>query len=126
MVCKLLSCSPKILSGLLRRFTQHFIFFSTNKFEGCTFNITVYRGDRCAMESQTGVQRFNKILHFVSSPRAGKLPPIRRWQTDKKTKLRCIQLKEIVIKINRIFLYTLNNSTPTPGVEGHRRRLVGE
>ena len=45
---------------------------------------------------------------------------------DKKTKLRCIQLKEIVIKINRIFLYTLNNSTPTPGVEGHRRRLVGE
>ena len=66
MVYKVLSCSPKILSGLLRRFTQHFIFsLQTDKFEGCTFNITVYCGDCCAMESQTGVERFNKIIHFV-------------------------------------------------------------
>ena len=43
------------------------LFFSlqTDKLVGCTFNITVYRGDRCAMESQTGVQRFNKIIRFV-------------------------------------------------------------
>ena len=85
------------------------LFFSiqTDKFEGCTFNITVYRGDRFAIESQTGAWRLNKIIHFVpfepgttdrskpaefistvrglknmiSSLRAGKLPPIRRWQT---------------------------------------------
>ena len=66
MVQKLLSCSPKILSDLLRRFTQHFIFsLQTEKFEGCTFNITVYRGDRFAIESQTGAQRLNKVIHFV-------------------------------------------------------------
>ena len=67
MVYKLLSCSPKILSGLYYADLLNILFFSlqTDKFEGCTFNITVYRGDRCAMESQTDVQRFNKIIHFV-------------------------------------------------------------
>ena len=56
---------------MLSQNTEWFItsiyFFSlqTDKFEGCTFNITVYRGDRCAMESQTGAPKLNKIIHFV-------------------------------------------------------------
>ena len=30
-----------------------------------TFYITLHRDDSCAMESQTGAQRLNKIIHFV-------------------------------------------------------------
>lgn len=97
------------------------------------------------------VQRFKKIIHFVpfepettdkfsSTARDEKHDIFTAYREitaheslagiDKQTKLRYIQLKEIVVKINRIVLYTLNHSTPTPGLElncaAHRRRLVGE
>ena len=95
---------------------------------GCirSFILSLWAGNNWKKQASWIHKHSKGIKNMKSSPRAGKLPPIRHWQTDKKTKLRCIQLKEIVIKINRIFLYTLNHSTLTPGVEGHRRRLLGE
>ena len=113
-----------LFSGLW--FTNYFVFSQNTEW----FITLIYSTFYFFLYKLTSFKAAHSTLLFIknmtSSPRVGKLPPIRHWQTDKKTKLRCIQLKEIVIKINRIFLYTLNNSTPTPGVEGHRRRLVGE